>query len=151
MPVTTIQSLLDYAHPDKVEPMTKEQAHLFALALWSEDKPVPPEAKEVLKRLISFQILSQRLKAFSPTTQYTEACAVFVASMCTTPGKAVLWAYTFHKMARLHNRPVDTDLLANCFPVGFPTEQSQRECWDAQKGTGDDRVDNWLDHKEAWE
>jgi len=90
-----------------------------------------------LEESLGYQIFTKRLEAAG--TEVTLPLAMFLVSLCDSPGKVVLWAYTVQviKVSReIEGRPVKMEDLAEVFPWGFPTEKGYEEAWEEQKKDG---------------
>lgn len=100
---------------------------------------------------LALRILFGRLKALSPNIKVAQDLLVFLALLSSSPGIAVMWAYTLHKMQKPGELLTLTEWSAS-FPYGVPTNEAYRAIWDAQKGrnNGDPKVDNYLDMQETW-
>jgi len=69
-------------------------------------------------------------------------------------GKCVMWAYTLLLWSTEQKAPVSIDMWCDQYcPFGTPSNAGYQTAWDNQKGfsMGLDKVDNFLDTREAWE
>lgn len=145
-----VKSLLDFK--DKCQAMTEEQSRDFVMCFLEEnqDKKMSEEAMSKLENDFSYKLMSKRLKmAKVPVSIWA---LLFLTTLCNSPGKLVMYAYVCCIIFKKNGRGVTIQDLAEEFPVGFPTEDATRECWDSQKGLehGIKNVDNLLDTREPW-
>jgi len=95
-----------------------------------------------------FQVMSKRLQASGQKVQLPTM--LFLASLCQTPGDAVMWAYTLCDIAeRLNVEFVGLHELTQMFPDGFPTDTARLACWDAQKDSNAP-IGNAMDDMTSW-
>lgn len=103
--------------------------------------------KELVNKSLAYQILRSRLEAVESPVEL--APSMLVASICRSPGEAVMWAFTLNKIACETGKPVDLAALVQRFPHGLPSEKAYSDTWDAQKepgaplGNAIDRMDEW--------
>lgn len=134
----------------KTEPMSKEIAELFIKCTLGEQSHGDAAIPEDYDGAQAHNIVQQRLNAAG--ADVSRWVVAFVVTMAPGPGDCVLWAHALKKLGDKIGRRVDMAELAEAFPMGFPTEEERRSCWDSQKGynMGLENVDNYLDTKEAW-
>ncbi len=80
--------------------------------------------------------------------EVTEDAKCFIASMLTTPGESVLWAFTLAVDYWQHGEVIDLKRMCSAiFPMGVPSEDGISEAWTAQKGYTYklEGIDNLLD------
>jgi hypothetical protein len=165
MILVKVKSLLDafdLKGKDETAPMTKDQTDIFIRAFLQErhlNKQEPFAGVEslsqafqaVVKDDFGMKLLISRL---SPETKITFTSMLFLLTLCDGPGHVVMWAYTLHRLSqKLGGKLITLSVLAEEWPVGFPTDAQYKACWFAQKGmnAGVDGVDNLLDRQEFWE
>lgn len=163
----TLISFLDL-DPEHIEPMSEEDSMVF-LSLAMTDQPNPTfhefmdntglieEIPKEVTQHLSVRILESRTKGL---VDFSTNCGMWIATICDTPGDAVMWAYTLAclKANRVDADPIMEDVitiraLGEIFPYGFPTKKGREIVWEQQKGYthGVNTVDNFLDRKEIWE
>lgn len=159
-----LKNLFDMS--DRVAPMTEEQTKLFLGLMMAERAPENAHLNSMtVDELLAFAkdegtmdvfvfaVLAQRLKAAKmDRVRYSYFTVLFLASLCTNPGTAVLWAWSLYR-ATVRADPdtaITINRLASYFPMGFPVEDAVHEAWDAQKGGPGSGIDNRLDTEEAW-
>ena len=144
-----LKSYLDYTSQGKISRMTEDQTEVMMRLLTAEMQGIPL-GDEMIEDDRGSQIIKLRLK--NTDVECSTSCILFCSYLCDTPGKAVMWAYTLFKLYEYWKEEVTLSKLAESFPWGFPTDDSQRECWDSQKGykLGIKDVDNALDRPESW-
>lgn len=136
----------------KLDPMTKEQAKTFiSLLSMKEDIGDFGDMEEQgLKIPFAARVAEQRLQAAGIPVE--RRVLIMIAALAETPGVAVLYAaaakaiYDRTKSLVTLRDFADTE----AFGMGFPSDEALHKIWDGQKGQGDEKVDNWLDRKEAW-
>lgn len=146
------------------EPMTEKQSEIFTSLYMMRDHETMVPAKqlevelnkifeEAFVKSFVLQVMIRRLVLTPSNLRYSPLAVAFCATLCNTPGLAVMWAYTlFDETNRFQE--VTMDRLADLFPMGFPTGNGYRNIWDAQKGmfqTPPVKIDNLLDTSEAWQ
>lgn len=147
----------------KTAPMPDKTSMAFLNLSLMEKSGIPDGMEaEIEEKSLAYKILNQRLKVVGGSDQeITFAVKCFVTLMCDNPGKAVMWAFTLHYIRVVEKAKVDMSVLAEWFPMGFPTDQSMHEAWDAQKlATIDPEAfknrtempspDNWVDYPDNW-
>ena len=163
-PAPKLPSFLDLADGKNVAPMTEESTKLFLHLSVAEGANkalcVPFDLTlETLKKdskykglaeVFIFQVMTKRLLVCAPATQVTLGVLIYLGSISPTPGQAVQWAYTLHRLSQKVGL-VTMAALADAFPVGFPTAKTVENMWAAQKGI---RIgvecDNYIDQQKAW-
>lgn len=148
----------------QVGPMTESQSKLFVSLMFAEKAPenaalnsmtvdelLAFAKQEGAMDVFVFAVFAQRLKAAKiENVRYSYFTVLFLASLCTTPGEAVLWAWSLFRATAKADKAIKVYDLADSFPMGFPTEEAIHEAWDAQKGEPGSGIDNRLDREEAW-
>ena len=142
-----IKTLLDA----ETEEMTPEQSESFLKCLLSEKQHGEDPIPEDFDGSPTHNIMAARIKASG--AEVSRWVIAFLATMCDSPGDCVLWAHACKCMFGKDKEKLTMSLLADHFPLGFPNKEEARTCWDSQKGynLGLEKVDNYLDTKEAWE
>lgn len=93
------------------------------------------------------QVFIKRLDLCGKTT-LTEALALWVLSLCSSPAEIVMWAYTLVQMQKkTPGSRISLETWVNSFPDGVPTERALEASWDAQKS---DDGGNTLDTLDPW-
>lgn len=145
----------DFRDASEVAPMDEEMTRLFMVASTGElvnKKTVALDNTFALDLGFAGQVLERRLAVMSPETRISFGVAVVLTYHCKgNPGRAVLWAYTMHRMALDYGTDAMITMaeLTNAFPMGFPTDRAFMELWDGQKSHTEES-DNLLDVKETW-
>jgi hypothetical protein len=69
--------------------------------------------------------------------------ALFICSICESPGTLVMYAYALRSwQVRHQNRKITMDVIGKeLFPMGFPSIQSLSHAWDSQKVGGGNLLD----------
>jgi hypothetical protein len=150
-------SLLDL-RPDELRPMTEgESKMLITLTLSGQSVAEfkEPKTADQLEEFFSaheskmpflLAVLVGRLKLskgkFSPDV------VLLTAGLSSTPGEAVMWAYTLHLLAQQQNIGIN-ELVMGPFGDGFPTDKGIERIWDAQKNK-DAPLGNLLDSIDTW-
>lgn len=135
------------------EPMSEDLSKLFVTATLNElngdDRMFTSEAASTAGFIA--QIIHRRLEVMSPGTKISLGTGLIAAfNSFNNPGRAVLWAYTLHRMFKDSDRTaIMIQDVANAFPMGFPDEYSFLMLWDSQKTTHD-ASDNLLDLPSTW-
>jgi hypothetical protein len=138
-----MKSLLDATER---EPMTPSQTEMMMKLMLMPGLPGAMLA-DMRQKSLAFAIIESRLEAVD--AEVAPQVQVFISMKCKSPGDAVMWAYTLTVMYVNHGRQVDLGMLAEEFPMGFPTEKAASEIWDSQKqegaplGNGYDQMDQW--------
>ncbi len=133
----------------KTEPLTEEATRLYLSCVMGDAQHGDDAIPEDYDGSQAHNIVQKRLDAAG--ADVSRWVVSFVATMCQSPGDCVLWAHALKTLGNKVGR-VDMQELTNAFPMGFPSESERRSCWDSQKGynLGLEKVDNYLDTKEAW-
>lgn len=144
----------DFSDANEFAPMNEEMGILFAEACMRELLPGEiPVFDEAIAQSLGFaaQVMERRLTVMSPKTHISLGVAVMLSYLCKgNPGRAVLWAYTMHRLSAKHDwKMITMTELAHAFPIGFPTDKAFMELWDSQKSNVADS-DNLLDVAETW-
>lgn len=154
-------------------PMTKEQVSIFMGIVVSPESATlscaDPEVQDDINNVPQLSILCSRLTQ-AEKQKLSLDLLLFLSCVITSPGEAVLWAWTIHcymircvKGAGLHhNEDLGLDVSATLggismvnldtftrkiFPFGLPSEAEANRIWDSQKlPTGG----NALDLEETW-
>ena len=149
----------------KTRPMTNDESmaflNLIMMEMGIQEGKTPADIVTKmdadLEGCMPYQILKRRLEAFkqslSPTLDVGVLPMVLCSSLCESPGKAVLWAYTLNEIFAKTGQPVTIRNFVDHFPMGFPTEEAYKKCWDAQKcvrGENGNTTDNAVDNFETW-
>ena len=130
-----------------VEEMTQSQTSIFIKLYMTEE--LHRDYGIVEEDLpAAYRIMEKRIGQH-PTARVTTGCKLCCASLCNSPAKAVMWAYTLCRIAEETELPVTITELAHRFPHGFPTEEAYRTTWDAQKNPGAP-LGNLLDCPTTW-
>jgi hypothetical protein len=150
-----LESLIDTSKDNPLPPMTKEQTEVYLMLALPEMRNQAKEpAIDVDADQTPFvlKIIESRLRWAGIADKVSFGAKVFVAGLCDRPAKAVMWCYTFAHMLQLGAEKVNMKVLTNHFPMGFPTEEVQEACWDAQKGhVHGVKADNLMDKEEWWQ
>lgn len=151
-------TLLDVPEAQR-RPMTREVSEAFIrCSLGSRAEP-PRSADEIAADIgkhgrlpAQLAILSGRLRAAGPDMRFSTSAVLFLASLCASPGRCVLWAHYLVTRTRDTDAIVDVERLATDFPNGFPTDEGALAIWDAQKRRRDEPAgpENCLDSVWAW-
>jgi len=143
-----LKSYLDYVNQDQISRMDEEQSKVMMSLIIGEMQGIEL-GEDIIGQDNGCRIIKSRLDRAG--VKYSLACLIFCSFLCDSPGKAVMWAYTLFKMYQKEQEEITLNKLVESFPWGFPTDDSQRECWDAQKGYKlGIKVDNVLDSPESW-
>jgi len=138
-----LKSLLDFSGQ---RPMTPDETRMF-LSCCIASMRSEALADDAAQKILPYAIIRGRLEGakvdIDPWLQ------MLCASFSSTPGRAVLWAYTLAELChRKDGGRVMVSDFAEFFPMGVPTEEALDKCWDAQKGDGP--LGNLMDKKESW-
>jgi hypothetical protein len=132
----------------KPQPVTAEQlpAAVLALGVFVPDK---------FEQFTEAQVLMKRLNCAPKDMLFDPGMVALACIMSTNVGRAVLWAWTLFRRTVELSRPYTLSDFADDFPMGPPTDDGQREIWDAQKGDFPASIfgwatDNALDVRETW-
>jgi hypothetical protein len=147
-----IKSLVDFSKTHGTNQMTEKQTALFVNCMLA-DQQAQKSYRELDAEAFRHQstaILKQRLEW--SRTDVSHGCFLFVASMCDRPGKIVMWAYALAHMAEIIkvDRMIGMNDFAEYFPMGVPSEDAQRRCWEHQKQEGAPNS-NLLDELKNWQ
>jgi hypothetical protein len=126
-----------------VEPMAPEQSQ-FMLTIMFAEPAVLDAAWEGAKTNFGPAVM---LKRIPERMQIDVKVLIWASDSITSPGIAVLWAYTIFRLAQKHGDKLSWDDFIYAFPNGFPTERSMQQAWEDQKGEGGF---NLLDQAETW-
>jgi hypothetical protein len=97
------------------------------------------------EEMACYKIGNNRLKLAGITA--SPAVHLMIAILANTPGKIVSWAYTLKCIARKHNiQHIGLTQFLDEFQNGWPSEETHRTVWEAQKIGGA----NGYDTMEAW-
>jgi len=146
-----LKSLIDCSKNTQPQTLTEEQAKLF-MTLTLLEREDPDKVPLTAELPFTFKVLDSRLKHHGKDN-VSFHCKLFLASLCNSPGKSVMWAYTLAHILELEGgAKVTMGVLSKYFPWGFPSEEAQMACWDDQKGHAHDiKADNLMDMAEWWE
>lgn len=140
-------------------PMTPEESAMFFKMTMTPDFIATPDGiEEALGEqgmaIFAIAVMIKRLQNVKPLSNYSLNAILFVTSLCDSPGKVVMWAYTLAEETR-KGGVCNMSALVDLFPHGFPTDAGYSQIWDAQKLSreerGDGWNDNWLDTQAAWQ
>jgi hypothetical protein len=108
-----------------VEPLSKPQSMTLLQCFMAESKkaPIPTEVTSDF----GFRVLDGRAKHVG--LEITDWAALFLTSMCTSPGEAVMYTHALKSLGQ----PVNMGSLCETFPMGFLTKESLRTMWSEQK------------------
>lgn len=127
-----------------VRPMSPQESRNLIFCTMGERNGT--EVPQDIQKAFTFQVFNMR--ANSLDLKITPWAAVMVASLCDSPGKAVMYAHILAHRAREQKLELFTLMdVVTTFPNGFPKEDILNEVWDSQKGfaLGLEGVDNLLD------
>lgn len=149
-----LKSLIDFnTNP---QPMDAKVSEGFIMLTMMEMKD--PNFIDVIDKSspVGLLILDKRLQWAGIADKVSFAVKLFIATISDRPGKVVMWAFTLVHMLELgknlSNGRVTMNTLANQFPMGFPGDDAEHECWRAQKGEAHGaKCDNLMDVREEWE
>ena len=142
-------------------PMSQEESRVFMNCGLKEmhtpgDEVYDEKLLEDCLRHPSFATIVHRLEHAGIDWQKVVSfgAMMFVATLDTMDrfGNAVLWAYTLLYLSADEKERITIELLAQHFPVGFPSQEAISKVWGSQKGhaMGDDDVDNFIDKPDWW-
>ena len=130
-----------------IQPMSRELMGYFAQLVFADlEEKEFAEIEEIKAHVPIAAIAAGRLEAFSPDTQFNSGQLLLIGLLTQSPGGAVMWAWTFHKLFEMKKEKITVSLLADFFPEGFPTEKGSHKVWESQKIGGS----NLLDVEETW-
>lgn len=136
--------------------MTREESGTFIQASMagSAGKDAPKSASDLVREFdsgpLAVRIMVRRLALGEPELRFSPMTVLFLCSLCETPAKVVQWAhYLVQRSYEVAPAVVDTGVLAEDFPWGFPTEEGMSALWDLQKRS-DAPCGNALDGAEPW-
>lgn len=162
-----VRSLLEADMSKDVRELTGEEARVFLSLIAfeqtnSNEAEVPASDLEAimekhfagLAKTFFGQVMIKRLTAGPQEARYSPFALTFLLTLTDRVGIAVFWAYTAFDYFRKNGSALTMARLADCYPVGFPTEQAIHDLWDEQKvGRGERQAgfsDNKIDSAEAW-
>lgn len=152
----TLRTLLDLSTPELIE-VTPAHAQLTSLMmLAAEDQPgkarSAASAFELLgpdkdKMPLPTYAMLQRLGQYAPATMVSPVTLGVCSAMCSTPGRAVLWAHAIAASFARTGQPVTLrQVMRDHLDGWLPAEAGYAALWAEQKcGAA-----NWLDHHAAW-
>jgi hypothetical protein len=119
------------------EPMDDDTGKLFISATFQE---LAGPSSENLKDLeqecrkdFGYNVFLDRAESLD--LKITTYAGIFIASLCQSPGEAVMWAHGLRAQQIKKNLPeIDMGVLSEIFPFGFPTREGLNSVWDNQKG-----------------
>lgn len=142
------QGLLDR----ETQPLTDNESEMYMRCVMMDMEGVEfgqnPEWDKEVQASPQYQIISSRLgiagsKASIPVI-------LFLSTLCNSPGKCVVWAYTLQMMRAIRGieGPVKMEDLSYTFPMGFPVESEYSAAWSEQNSMSEngnfvDKYDNW--------
>lgn len=99
---------------------------------------------EETKGYFPYQVLTKRAEFVG--LDLSEPAKIFLCCLSNSPGTLVMYVYALRYWQLTNDgQPVTASSLASTFPMGFLTDQSLSEMWDAQKVELEDRTMNLLD------
>jgi hypothetical protein len=125
----------------KTMPMSREQTEVFLSLIMMEQKraPMPEEA-------LGFQYKVAAKRAAALGLDINPYALMMICILSNSVGNVVMYVTALTRYYHRVKQPIDTRLLAEAFPVGFPTSDELHRLWDEQKGGYlDQRFDNLLD------
>lgn len=132
--------------------MTEEETRIMCMLMLSGPEQHAAMLEQVRERSMAGAIVCSRLPK---EVEVAPSVLVFCASLCRTPGDAVMWAYTLSVAYWQHRQPVSMDHFATrMFPFGVPDSGGTvgQRAWEAQKGYNNNiECDNLLDVPAFWE
>lgn len=130
-------------------PMSKAETSLLLSLLLTP----PPDNKieECIALAPTCQIIQSRLSGVQTATPLRVDLKVimFLGLLCSSPGEAVLYAYTLKELACRNGGEFTLNDMTCKFPYGFPSRAEMAKAWDAQKTQGTPGG-NYLDTVGAW-
>jgi len=141
-----LPSLFDQS---RVRPLTKEESAMLVGTLIAEKMtpiPVPPFETDP-NCPMGFRLMKARVDQTG--VPYSEWMVLFLASLCDTPGKCVMWAHSLVTKTREHGKAITVLDFGELSPEGVPTEEAYLHFWQTQKQAGAP-LSNYLDTVEAW-
>jgi hypothetical protein len=161
-----LKSFLNFREEGDIRPLTNDESQVFMTLLMAEQeaekepgglKPFDRQnmdnnrRPDVLKEMASgfgFRVFAARMH---PTTQLSQELFIFLLTTMKSPGEAVMWCYTLHRMFQAEQKLLTIGDWANEFPMGLPTREAMSKCWDYQKGgTHGLQTDNLIDQGDYW-
>ena len=157
--------------PGTIVPLSETTSRVFLTLTMLEAKGDTAAIQDIAGKLQSFpqfMILDKRLQAYS---RYADRIPVqtriLCAFLCKSPGEAVMWAWTLHRMAADLEQAEQEDKLGlpyglvnihrwvQAFPMGAPDDDGYAGVWDQQKclpapDAGSMSPDNLLDYPQLW-
>lgn len=137
----------------EVRPMTEEESKVYISMYLAPDEKGEELHPELVQKIFCYAVLYKRLEVFGIADKVKKQLMFFLAILCDSPGKAVMWAYTLAYMYAKGGRVLDMTEFAYTFPMGVPTEESYRMAWEAQKSHatgGEAPMGNWIDDFKNW-
>ena len=136
----------------KTRPLTEDESKFFINAMMASANhkgEMPAEMLESLQKTFVFAVMEKRLEMCD--AKVDPFLLAFVSSLCDSPGKAVLWAWTlaFIYVQIGSGAPVEFAFWTTYFPTGVPTEEELRRIWDEQKAPGKP-LGNTVDDPDFW-
>lgn len=99
------------------------------------------------------QLIEKRIKGCLTIEVIDVRLIVFLAYLCETPGKAVMYlAYLQYRCKLKGIKHPTLEQFGEMMPWGFPSNEDLKKVWDAQKVTrsGAQGSDNLLDYQTAY-
>ena len=124
----------DYAER---EPMSRDVSEIFLkLSIMEESFMMEKESN-------NFSIALAKKRANFIKLDITDAAVLFIVMLVNgIPGNIVMYLYYLKFYQLTHdNIPITITVIANIFPLGFPTEKSLNTLWDLQKINGFNMLD----------
>jgi hypothetical protein len=136
----------------KTAPLTPDSSKMLITMLMGDSTPERLEKLHLdMMTVFPYAVMYKRLESFRPVAckNIDKRVLVLVSALCTSPGQAVLWAYTLAALAA--SKLYTLEDWCETFPVGTPTEEAISKLWDHQKGFKHGiEADNLLDNPDYW-
>jgi hypothetical protein len=147
------KSLLDVDEHKDCAPMSPEEANVFLQASMADNRPVTYDPDGEHREFMQFFTIAVMTKRLPERVKVSMPVVLFIGNLMSSPGDAVMWAYTLTRMFDRKGSLITMSDLATAFPWGFPTDDAKSRIWDDQKGyTHGIKCDNILDSYSAvWE
>lgn len=131
----------------KCENLTPDQILNFTRFSYMEKSSpaMPDDLLSEMRKNFQFSVIEKRLAVFDRNGKIKDRLdlhnvpdispwtIVWCASISSTPGDCVLWAYTLWCMWRKAGKRITLTEYASAFPVGIPTDNEKLRIWDSQK------------------
>lgn len=135
-------------------PMTEDETGMLVQCMMMENQNFTKgQDKEIdtgLESSMGYKIFDKRLEVAG--IEVTLPLAMFLVSLCDSPGNVVMWAYTVNviRVARNIEGPVTVSDFAEAFPMGIPTDEGLQKAWEEQKVNDGSMTGNLVDNFENW-